>query len=218
MGLSSPTAYFYDHGREYFREEWRWNPILESPQGLVTLFDEIWFLSRALCPVSLRDEQYVKFLDEDSDFVRLIKGVSHTFENEGLEGLTKENQFIDEIVRLDYEYASEQFRRYDKVIEHVYGRQPGKGAPIDNHSHSITIAGHSFTGDSMRLDLIAFDVAILGRLGVRNIEFITNRFNNSALKIGSKTLGDIRLSEGITIKRIANRLLHQIQQPWGWVR
>lgn len=202
IGLSSPTAYFYDHNREYFQEQWDWNPILESPQGLITLFDEIYFLTRPLCPVSLRNESYVKFLDEDSDYTPLIKGIASTFMNEKLDGLIKENQFIEEIVRLDYNYASEQFRRYNEVIQHVYGREPGEGAPIDNHSHSITIGGRSLVGNSMRLDLIAFDVAILGRLGLRNIEFITNRFNNSALKKNENLIDKIRVSQGLTIKRI----------------
>lgn len=119
-----------------------------------------------------------------------------------LAGLVKENQFIEEIVRLDYNYASEQFRRYNEVIQHVYGREPGEGAPIDNHSHAITVGGHSLGGDSMRLELIAFDVAILGRLGLRNIEFITNRFNNSALKNNDNVIDKIQVSQGLTIKRI----------------
>ena len=77
IGLSSPTAYFYDHNQEFFKKEpWRWNPILESPQGLITLFDELWFLSRALCPVSLRKESYIKFMNEDSDYEHLIKALT----------------------------------------------------------------------------------------------------------------------------------------------
>lgn len=202
VGLSSPTAYFYDPYKKYFAQEWEWNPILESPQGIITLFDEIWFLSRALCPVSMRNEKYVKFLDEDSDYLPLIKGVASTFHKGGLDALVAENEFIDKIVRLGYSYASEQFKRYNKIIEHVYGQQPSEKAPIDNHSHRINIGNHAFSGNSMRLDLIAFDVAILGRLGVRNIEFITNRFNNSALKVDISALNDIQVSQGVTIKRI----------------
>jgi hypothetical protein len=79
IGLSSPTAYFYDHNQTHFKEPWKWNPILESPQGLITLFDELWFLSRPLCPVSLRQENYVKFLDEDSSYISLIKGLNNVF-------------------------------------------------------------------------------------------------------------------------------------------
>ena len=80
IGLSSPTAYFYDHKHEHLKKEpWEWNPILESPQGLITLFDELWFLSRVLCPVNLRREPYVKFLDDDSDYRPLIKMLTETF-------------------------------------------------------------------------------------------------------------------------------------------
>jgi len=48
IGLSSPTAYLYDSDNIYFKDEWDWNPIVESPTGLITLFDELWFLTRFL--------------------------------------------------------------------------------------------------------------------------------------------------------------------------
>jgi hypothetical protein len=202
IGLSSPTAYFYDHDQEYFREPWRWNPILESPQGLITLFDELWFLSRALCPVSLRNEQYVRFLDEDSDYIPLIKWLAQTYYSQHLEGLIIDNPIIGEIIDLKSQYPNEQFKIYSEVIEYVYGRQPGKGAPIDNHSHSINLCGYDFSGNSMRLDLIAFDIAFLGKAGIRNIELITNRFNSATFKSNPGTIAQLQISQGLTIKRI----------------
>lgn len=60
VGLSSPTAYFYDHKRKYLKKSsWQWTPILESPQGLATLFDEILFLHEALCPSTMKTQPTV---------------------------------------------------------------------------------------------------------------------------------------------------------------
>ena len=202
IGLSSPTAYFYDGDKKHFQEPWQWNPILESPQGLITLFDELWFLSRPLCPVSLRKESYVKFLDEDSDFVPLIKALNSILEDQRLEGLAAHNPFIGNIIDLNSDYPSEQFKQYNKVIEHIYGRPPGEGAPIDNHSHTIDLCGFNVSGNSMRLELLAYDIAFLGNAGIENIELITNRFNSVAFKNKPTIIEKIQVSQGVTVKRI----------------
>lgn len=202
IGLSSPTAYFYDHNQEYFKQPWRWNPILESPQGLVTLFDELWFLSRPLCPVSLRKESYVKFLDEDSDFIPLIKKLAGTLYVGRWKDLLIEYPFINDVIDVNNHYSSEQFIRYRKIIEYVYGRKPGNGVPIDNHSQAMNLCGFNINGDSMKLNLIAFDIAFLGSAGIKNIELITNSFNSVAFKSKPKTIEATRISQGITIKRI----------------
>jgi hypothetical protein len=202
IGLSSPTAYFFDHDQTHFKELWRWNPILESPQGLITLFDELWFLSRPLCPVSLRQENYVKFLDEDSDYIPLIKGLNDILQVGRLDGLARVYPFISNIIDLGSKYPGEQFRRYNQVIEYVYGRQPGEGAPIDNHSHNLKLCGFDVSGNSMRLDLLAYDIAFLGSSGIKNIELVTNRFNSTAFKIKPTTIEKIQISQGVTVKRI----------------
>jgi len=202
IGLSSPTAYFYDHDRKYFNEPWQWNPILESPQGLITLFDELWFLTRSLCPVSLRNENYVKFLDEDSNFVPLIKGVATILHTNQIDGLISEYPYLTELIDVASNFPNQQFKRYNEVIEYIYGRKPGAGFPIDNHSKTIKLCGLGLIGDSMRIDLLAFDVVILSCLGVRNIELITNSFNNSVLKFRTSTLQNIEVSQKIIIKRI----------------
>ncbi len=202
IGLSSPTAYFYDSEQKHFREPWRWNPILESPQGLITLFDELWFLSRSLCPVSFRNEKYVKFIDEDSDFTPLIKGLSNTLTHHGLEGLITDNLYIENIIDINNQYSIEQFKKYDTVIKHVYGKKPSHELPIDNHSHSIDLCGFNLSGNSMRLDLLVFDIAFLSNAGISNIELITNSFNSTAFKKKPITLDLLQVSQGITIKRI----------------
>ncbi|MFC6040469.1 hypothetical protein ACFPYN_13660 [Paenisporosarcina macmurdoensis] len=34
VGLSSPTAYLFNFKKYVPNNEWNWNPILESPQGI----------------------------------------------------------------------------------------------------------------------------------------------------------------------------------------
>ena len=203
IGLSSPTAYFYDHNQDFFKKEpWRWNPILESPQGLITLFDELWFLSRALCPVSLRKESYIKFLDEDSDYVPLIKALTEILNSKSLDGIVEDCPNVDHFIDIKSDYPSEQFKRYRQVIENVYGRQPDSHLPIDNHSHGLDLCGFNVSGNSMRLDLLAFDIAFLRKAGIRNIELVTNSFNSAAFKTSPKTIKDIQVAQGVTIKRV----------------
>ncbi len=202
IGLSSPTAYFYDHEQKYFKEPWRWNPILESPQGLITLFDEIWFLSRALCPVSLRRESYVKFLDEDSSYTPLIKALTEILNTQHLDGLVSSYPTIENFIDIGSQYPKEQFKRYGQVIEAIYGRPYGSDAPIDNHSHEIELCGLSVSGNSMRLELLAYDIAFLSSAGIRNIELITNSFNSAAFIAKPTTIQNIQVAHGITIKRV----------------
>lgn len=40
------------------------HPILDSPFGLMVLYDELWFLNEELCPINMRRLHYVKFVDK----------------------------------------------------------------------------------------------------------------------------------------------------------
>lgn len=201
IGISSPIAYFYDSEKQYFDDEWEWNPILESPQGLVTLFDELWFLSRALCPANLRKASFVKFINEDSAFEPLLKGVSDTLSDGGIDGLLTKYPYVSHMLELN-DYSSEQFPRYNEIISQVFGHTPSLEFPIDNHSAEIKVAGNSLRGNSMRVDFLAFDTVIVNSLAVGNVELVTNSFNHSAVKIDHPTFNDVRVSEGVTIKHI----------------
>ena len=217
IGLSSPTAYFYDSDQSHFKEQWQWNPILESPQGLITLFDELWFLTRAVCPANLRSESYVKFLDEDSAYIPLIKGVSKLFYEERLDGILTKYPYLVDAIDIPPHFPGEQFKSYREVIDAVYGKEPDSNNPIDNHSHGIDICGYQLWGNSLSIDHFAFDAAIISNMGANNIEFITNRFNTELFKGKARTLGNLQVSQGVTIKRIpvlqtpAGPVLHRIE-------
>ncbi len=202
IGLSSPTAYFYDSQQKYFKEEWRWNPILESPQGLITLFDELWFVTRSLCPVSLRKQEYVKFIDEDSTYSSNLFEILREFADNNFEVFLEKYFYLEDFIDFSSMYGS-QFGKYTEVVQSVFGQKPSAKLPIDNHSHSLGIPGFEFSGNSMRTDLFALDNVILDYLSIPNMELITNQFNNHLMKLKPKNaLNEIRISQGITIKRI----------------
>lgn len=67
IGLSAPVAYDFKHGgpRLSSHRHEVGNPILEGGVSLSLMYDELWFLTRALCPLNLRERKWVHFLDEE---------------------------------------------------------------------------------------------------------------------------------------------------------
>jgi hypothetical protein len=203
IGFSSPTAYYYDHDQRYFKEDWRWNPILESPQGLIALFDELWFITRALCPVSMRNESYVKFIDEDSSYSEWIFKILEMYRT------TKGDEFIDlcfpylrDFLDLSYDKYRAQISRFHKIVGQVYGVEPDVNNPIDNHSHRIMMGTYHLNGDCLNTNLVALDNVLFDFLSIPGSELITNRFNDVFYKKEYSNLNKVIATQGITIKRI----------------
>lgn len=67
IGLSAPVAYDFEYGgpRLSSHRHGVGNPILEGGVALSLIYDELWFLTRALCPLNLRERKWVHFLDEE---------------------------------------------------------------------------------------------------------------------------------------------------------
>lgn len=59
------------------------HPVIGGGNGLIILYDEIWFLTRLLCPVSMLNYSFVKFVDEMDfviDYDKIIEAVNlHPF-------------------------------------------------------------------------------------------------------------------------------------------
>lgn len=207
VGLSSPTAYFYDHKRDFTRDqEWHWNPILESPQGLLTLFDEVWFLTRALCPITMRELDFVKFLDEDSDFEQVIKSCLESYRLDQISGKNldaEENALVEMTTSSDRRI---ELTSYSNVIEQVFGIGPGKDAPIDNHSAGINIFGNPYVGNSASFNALRVDLFMLKKLRElvkrHSIELLTNRFNENFSFEERFARNSMMISQGVTITRI----------------
>ena len=66
VGISYPLLYDYGHQANKSPNDLSDspNPIIESPFGLMILYDEILFLCKSVCPSNMRNLPYVKFVDE----------------------------------------------------------------------------------------------------------------------------------------------------------
>jgi len=212
VGLSSPTAYFYDHKRKYLKKSsWQWTPILESPQGLATLFDEILFLHEALCPSTMKTQPFVRFLLEDSELLSEIKPLIE-YSQKGFGSLPKKDkEYFKSIIN---PISLPTMDKYRDVIRTVIGKEPSREYPIDNHSLGFNVSGIDVNGDSFKIVNVIIDFLIVKKLNQitkNKVELVTNRFTTPWLRQNSCANRDAQLSEGITISRIP--VLHNPEGP-----
>jgi len=198
VGLSSPCGYLYDRSRFEQVQPWTWNPILESPVGTAALFDEIWFLHRALCPLSMRSFHFVRFLNEESGFAELIDKELvrlHKYEDPGIQ------ERMQQIIPMERKHAV----RFGQIIDAATGMKPGPTAPIDNHSHPMKFGRHTATGDTWASGNIAFDLIMSQRLSEdsgKRIELITNSFTNGCIVPRRGDLAQSAASQALIVRRI----------------
>lgn len=199
IGLSSPCGYLYDHQRRFTKKQpWHWNPILESPVGLATLFDEIWYLHRALCPQTMRTLDFVKFLNEDSEYASII-----TNEIEKLHSY-KDREIAKRMIDLqsvNWKYI----HRLEEIIRAASGMIPSRDTPIDNHSHTIKFGQNAVVGNAWSSENLTFDLIVLQKLSNKSgkkIELITNTFTNACLLAKDDNLTKLTVAHSIIIKRI----------------
>lgn len=104
VGYSSPIGYYYNFESE------RGFPgsIIEAPLSLLILYDEIWFMSKDLCPYNLVDLPYIHFVDEEI----LPEGLPADF-SEGLESPYEINDFPWDYWRSKIEDSFVSDARYD---------------------------------------------------------------------------------------------------------
>jgi hypothetical protein len=170
------------------------NPILDCPTGLMLLFDELWFLSRSLCPQNLRGLPWVKFLDEAKMLPNLsdMNALNFSIDWERRPDLQERHRKVLEI-----------FPQYDWV-RHDLGVWWEKGQ--DNHTHSLNIAGLETSANSARVDNILMDLEILKRLANPQVELATNRFGKNWLEATNPTLQESALAQVLVIDRIPSYL------------
>lgn len=196
VGLSSPV--FYDYritaSKTASDDYSSPNPILESPFGLMLLFDEIWFLCKSLCPENMRGLPYVKFLDE----TKLLP----SFKNQKYSELHNiEEQILNSKgIRLKRKVVSYDFVRKNIGIYW--------DAAADTHTHDLTIAGEKFSA-SARVENLFFDMEIVHHLSVatkHEVELITNSFSENLLETAENPVLKTKLAEVLTIDNVPNYL------------
>jgi len=208
IGLSSPCGYLYDHKRLFTKKQpWSWNPIVESPVGLATLFDEIWFLHRALCPRTMRTLKFVRFLNEESEYANIIN--SEVGKLRSYEDTEIENRMVTLAP-----VSRKHIQRFAVLIKNASGMIPGAGTPIDSHSHPVKFGENAASGSAWSSRNLAFDLIITEKFskksGVR-IELITNTFTNACILPSDDRLTRTAVSHEIIISRIP--VLQTLQGP-----
>lgn len=196
VGLSTPLFYDYHFPASKAPSDLSSspNPILDSPFGIMLLFDEIWFLCRSLCPDNMRSLSYVRFMDEqgllppieDIKFPDLYEAIKNNKEL-----LAKYNDFYD------------VFKTYEeslKSVGYIWGRWP------DNHSHGLKLGSVIRSANSVRIENVLFDIEVVKRLEKKNIELITNRFSQRWLQTGSNPFLQSHVTELLVINNIPNYL------------
>lgn len=174
IGLSSPI--FYDYGNPASQVSDRQvsspNPILDGPFGLMLFFDELWFLTRSLCPENLRSSQFVFFLDESN----LLDGFDFDADYE------IEDYF--DPAQLEHQRAG--FSDYEATLFKKGIHWWGQGARIDNHTHQLVSPALKSEwvpiANSMDARRVVFDLAVMNHLGA-GYELITNTFTDRLLAL-----------------------------------
>jgi hypothetical protein len=198
VGLSSPTAYLYNFKKYAPNNPWDWNPILESPQGLSVLYDEVLFLHKALCPTSMISFPFVNFVEEEVNSSTLDKILKILFFKQNDETLL---HFVDRETPFD-------FSSYNSHIDLIFGKYPSFDNPIDNHTHKFYLNNIEMHGDSQNPQLILYDLMILEELQKdyphTEFELITNKFTTTRLMYQPNELKESRLAQDFLINGSSN--------------
>lgn len=188
IGLSYPLFYDYRNcaivcDREIESQP---NPILESPMGLLILYDELLFLSESLCPLNMRGLPYVKYVD------RLFPDIC-------LSNIRKASDGYAEAMA-SYEI---NFQNWE-LIRKSMGIDSGKFR-VDSHSRTFHISDIS-TSATFSYRGLAFDFGVFSYLKQHydsEIEFLTNSMMQN---LPDKTGNVIEFAEKIVIENIPNYL------------
>ena len=187
IGLSYPLFYDYENRARRCKNDHMSspNPIIESPMGLLVLYDELVFLCRSMCPNNMRNLPYIKFVDEifPSIYLEDIKNMSESMAN----------KFIIQ--------KNDKFLGYGKMRD-LMGINWGG---VDGHTHQLRIGGIITYASSSEYNF-AFDLHIFEFLQQHydaDIEMVANsKFRGAAVNGGNI----VELAEKIVIQDIPNYL------------
>ena len=163
------------------------NPVLDSPFGLLLLFDELIFLSRSLCPENMRDLPYVSFLDEQN-------GIPNITESE-----------IDAVWKAAWGAPDRPISTTVSFQEALANTGAIDGMGIDNHSHGLDIGPIRKQANADPYNL-AIDAYVCSKLNDPSIELITNSrlqpYLDTELSVANQSL----LTQLLLLENIPNYL------------
>ena len=156
VGLSGPIG--YDYQRPEGRREHLPNPVLEDVNGLLICYDELIFLSRATCPADMRDLDYVRFLEDDS------------------ESMARASVAIEQFLSLSEQASIEDFfwSGLQASLTTITGGDPA--CSIDNHSRPLHALPPELpiAGNAADVRTAFADVGIAASLELDNLDVLTN--------------------------------------------
>jgi hypothetical protein len=195
-GLSAPLLYDYGRPAEPAPADTGSspNPILDSPFGAMLLYDEIWFLTRSLCPQNMRSVPYVRFLDEEGMLPDLTR-----IDVTELEALMRDTPGSE----ARSARASALFTDYEALLE-TMGIDWGSGP--DNHTHTLRVQGLETSANSVNPRSVLIDVAILHELGRGEVELLTNSYSQVWVEDLHPEVRAAPLTQVLVIDRIPNAL------------
>jgi hypothetical protein len=195
-GLSAPLFYDYGHQAKPGPADTSSspNPILDSPFGAILLYDELWFLTRSLCPQNMRHLPYVRFLDEEEMLPDLT-----SLDVTELERLMRDTPGVE----VQHARATALFADYDRILE-AMGIDWGTGQ--DNHTHTLRVRGLETSANSASLHSILTDIAVLQELGRTDVELLANSYAQVWVEDIHPEVRVAPLTEVLTIDRIPSAL------------
>jgi hypothetical protein len=189
IGLSTPVGFDYLNPATKTMADQKSspNPILDSPFGLMLLFDKIIFLSISLCPENMRNLSFVECLDEQGTLPIVSKDeiestISKMIDNNSLKVLSG-SSFQDSVSDA--------------------GVFDGMG--VDNHSHLLKIGNYLGFANS-DTNKLAIDLLFLSKLNDSSIELITNSRLRLVQNATPEQWTSSKLTELLVIENISNYL------------
>jgi hypothetical protein len=185
IGVSSPIA--YDRSREfsigYKNKEFVipiglsaiYNglpyptPIFESAYGMALFFDELWFLSRALCPPNMQHLPFVHFVTESTyiseiqDKYRDANKTLKIFENDPS----------------DYFSLIKDCTDAKQIKEEL---QLPWDAQLTDRSEIFGWGGQLIFGSIGKFEHVQVDLDLMSYLSIPNLELVTNRFSTPIIE------------------------------------
>lgn len=192
IGLSTPIGFDYRNSASKARADTHSspNPVLDSPFGLLLLFDELVFLSRSLCPENMRTLPYVSFLDEDDAFPRVTEAE------------------IEEVWKAAWDTPEKPIGQGLSFQESLENAGAIHGMGIDNHSHGLSIGPVKRQANADPYNL-AIDAYICKRLNDPSIELVTNSRLQPCLEPEANTAHQSLLTQLLILENIPNYLTPQ---------
>lgn len=162
-------------------------PIIESPWGLMLLYDELWFLCKDVCPLNMRDCSFVKF-------------VTDLFPKIDYQKLFEDARSMVDKPRNIYDSMDEHFRAFcKKTVYYTVTTSPSQDCYVGN----MRVSAGSLP-DNFLFDLLI--KAKIESLSGKRIELIANGNIDYEGYIAEK--GIFELSKELILNGIPNYLTH----------